>query len=177
MRHQETNSSVFRVLNDKCWHFMPGIPIILSTAMWLTLTQPTGRNGQCEQLEFPVRWKFLASIISQFSPAYMCWNPLLGPVLCWVLWETRKWVRLRLHFYPLKNLCSFMSPFLVPPLVINFMWQNSNHRKEYIMKSNTHSPPIPVHYHFPGDKYVYQSFRYFLWDFVCLNIHTCLQIL
>lgn len=80
-------------------------------------------------------------------------------------------------FLPFKEFMFFYVPFVGSPLVINFMWQNSNHRKEYIMKSNTHSPPIPVHYHFPGDKYVYQSFRYFLWDFVCLNIHTCLQIL
>lgn len=67
---------------------MLGIPIILSIAMWLTLTKPMGRNGQSEQLGFSVKWKFLASIISQFSPACMHWNLLLGPVLCWVLWET-----------------------------------------------------------------------------------------
>lgn len=89
---------------------MPGIPIILSTAMWLTLTQPTGRNGQCEQLEFPVRWKFLASIISQFSPAYMCWNPLLGPAMLGAMGDT-KMSKTKTAFLPFKEFMFFYVPF------------------------------------------------------------------
>lgn len=102
MRHQETDSPVFNVLNDKCWHHLTstsGISLILSIAVWLTLTKSMESNSQSEPLEFSGKWKFLASIIGWFSPSCLCWSPVLGQALCWVFTKMSK---TKTVFLPLK---------------------------------------------------------------------------
>lgn len=102
MRHEETDSPVFNMLNDKCWHHLmstSGISFILSRAVWLTLTKSMESNSQSEPLEFSGKWKFLASIIGWFSPSCLCRSPVLGQALCWVLTKMSK---TKTVFLPLK---------------------------------------------------------------------------
>lgn len=69
---------------------MPGISLVLSMAIRLTLTKPMDNKSQSEQLEFSGKWKFLASIICIIQSNYICWIPILGQALCWVLGKIEK---------------------------------------------------------------------------------------